>query len=160
MDLSGIGSDRLRLTWVSSAEGKLFAEHVDAFTQEILSLGKFDPEEHRLALAALRETLSAPRVRWLMGMEKQLVEKINVYGRSVDAKRYAKVMASAVKEEYEKALVVSALPLDKGLMVKDLAAQTAIPGPTVAAYLVELEHAERVQVKGYEGRDPLFIQTN
>jgi hypothetical protein len=95
-----------------------------------------------------------------MGMEKQLVEKTNVYGNAVDAERYVRVMASAVKEEYEKALVVSALPPDKGMMVKDLAARTAIPGPAVAAYLIELEHAERVQVKGYEGRDPLFIQTN
>jgi DNA-binding transcriptional regulator YhcF (GntR family) len=93
-----------------------------------------------------------------MGMEKQLVEKTNVYGNTVDAKRYARVMNAAVKEEYEKALVVSALPEDKGLMVRELAVQTAIPGPTVAAYLVELEHAERVQVKGYEGRDPLFIR--
>ena len=148
----------MRLTWVSSAEGKRFAEQVEAFTREVVFLGEFDPEVHRLALAALRETLSTPRVRWLMGMEKQLVEKSNVYGKSVDAERYAQVMTSAIKEEYEKALVVSALTPDKGLMVKDLAAQTAIPGPAVAAYLVELEHTDRVQVKGYEGRDPLFIR--
>ena len=158
MDLSGIGSKRVRLTWVSSAEGKLFAEHVEAFTQDITALGKFDPEAHRLALGALRETLATPRVRWLMGMEKQLVEKTNVYGNTIDAERYARVITSAVKEEYEKALVVSALPPEKGLMVKDLAVQTSIPGPAVAAYLVELEHAERVQVEGYEGRDPLFIR--
>ncbi len=148
----------MQLNWVSSAEGKLFAENIEAFTRDIVELGKFDTNEHRLALSALKETLATPRVRWLMGMEKQLVEKSNVYGKQVDAERYKAVMASAIKEEYEKALVVSALPLEQGLMVKDLAAQTDLPGHVVAAYLVELEHAERVHVKGYEGRDPLFIR--
>jgi len=129
-----------------------------AFTRDIEALGPFDADGHRLALEALRETVAGPRIRWLIGMETELVEKANVYGRTVDAERYRQLMAEAVRQEYEKALVAAALISGQGRMVRDLAAETGLALPSVAAYLVELEQAGRVQIQGYEGRDPMFVR--
>ena len=129
-----------------------------SFTRDIEALGPFDADRHRLALEALRETVAGPRTRWLVGMETELVEKANVYGRPVDAERYRQVMAAASRQEYEKALVVAALSADQGRMVRELATRTGLAVPAVAAYLVELEQAGRAHVQGYEGRDPVFIR--
>ena len=38
----GFEENRLRLEWISAAEGKKFAETMDEFTEQIRSLGPFE----------------------------------------------------------------------------------------------------------------------
>ena len=47
----GINPDRLRLEWVSASEGKLFADIMTEFTEQIHALGPIDFRKKRLVLA-------------------------------------------------------------------------------------------------------------
>lgn len=159
MDLSGIGHQRLQLRWVSSAEGKLFAEYVGDVTGTITGLGKFDVAAHRLPLAAIRRTLETPRVRWLTGMEKELVEHKNVYGEKIDPSRYQDVLHGAITHEYNKSLVLVSLAETEGQEVRQLAGKTGLDLLTVSNCLVELEKIGLAELEGYEGQHPKFIRT-
>ncbi len=158
LDLSGIGGDRLWLRWVSSAEGKLFAEYAEQVSRAISELGPFDPEAFRLPLAAVKQVLSTTRVRWLTGMERQLEEVRNVYGTTIDPERYREILAEAVRQEYEKALVLASLTTGEGQLVKQIAEKTGLVVPTVAACLVDLEHEGLAAVDGYDDRDPRLVR--
>jgi len=158
LDLSGIGRGRLCLRWVSSAEGKLFADYVSQVTEAIAGLGKFQAQDFRRPLAALRITLQTPRVRWLMGMEKELVEHHNVYGQKLDPERYQKLLGDAVEHEYHKALVLATLTETEGRQVRQLAEKTGLDLRTVSTCLVELENTHQVETAGYDGQHPTFIR--
>ncbi len=45
----GIEPNRLRLEWISAAEGKKYAEMMDQFTKEIQALGPLNLAEHSLS---------------------------------------------------------------------------------------------------------------
>ena len=63
LDLSGIGRARMKLCWVSAAEGQLFAEYVTRFSDQIRELGPFDPETRVSELTGIEGALTAPRLR-------------------------------------------------------------------------------------------------
>lgn len=157
-DLAGLESERLLLRWVSSAEGKLFADYVTEANETLAKLGKFDAAQYRLPLAAVRLALSTPRVRWLTGMEKKLVEHENVYGYKTDSTKYKAALNDALQQELEKALVLEALTADAGQSVRQISETTGLGLHTVSNCLVALEHEGRAEVEGYDGQHPKFIR--
>lgn len=158
LDLAGIGRQRIFLKWVSSAEGKLFAEYANQICQDITELGPPDRDKWRLPLAAVRRTLSTTRIRWLIGMERHLEEQGNVYGEKIPPERYRPLLNQAVREEYEKALVLESLAREEGRLVGEIAAATGLAVPTVATCLVDLEKEGLAGVTGYEDRNPRLIR--
>jgi len=155
LDLSGIGSDRLCLRWVSAAEGRQFAQYVREYSELIGNVGAFVPEEFDMALAALDRTLGAPRLRWLMGMEVAVTEHGNAYGEKVQEGKYQQVLQQAAREEYEKALVLEALHRGHD-SVREIAMETGLPVYAVSCRLNELERTRLVELKGYRGSTPEF----
>ncbi len=147
------------MRWVSSAEGKLFAEYVQQVNDTIAGLGKFDPEAHRVALAAVRRTLETPRVRWLTGMEKELVERQNVYGNKIDTKKYQDLLQEAIRHEYNKSLILVSLAEGEGQQIRQVAEKTGLDLHTVSNCVVELEKTGLAEVDGYEGKHPKFVRT-
>lgn len=156
MELAGIGSDRLYLRWVSSAEGRLFADYATEVSEAVTRLGPFDPAAHRLALSAVRRTLEIPRVRWLTGMERDLVEKENVYHRKIAVDDYRRVLQTTIQQEYERALVAEALA-GAPSFVAQIADRTGLARETVAGHLVDLQQAGQANVAGYEDQHPRFV---
>lgn len=157
-DLAHLDSNRLWLRWVSSAEGKLFADYVNQVTETILEVGPFAADQHRLSLAAVKQTLATPRVRWLTGMEQELVAHETVYGHPIDPEKYQAVLQEAVRQEFEKALVLEALMENEGQSIRQLAARTDLALHTVSTVLVDLEQEGRAELQGYEGQHPKFIR--
>ncbi len=155
LDLSGIGSDRLCLRWVSAAEGALFASYVQEFSDTVEKLGPFIPGDHEIPLAALESTLHSPRLRWLTGMEIKITEQGNVYREKIDEAKYRETLEQAAREEYEKALVLESLSRQHA-SVKQIAIETGMPVYTVSCRLNELERARLVELRGYKGTTPEF----
>jgi DNA-binding transcriptional ArsR family regulator len=155
LDLSGIGSDRLFLRWVSASEGAQFAAYVKEFSETVEKLGPFIPDEFELPLAAVESTLRAPRLRWLTGMEIKITEKGNVYQKKIDKADYRDTLESAAREEYEKALVLESLHRGHN-SVREIAIETGMPVYTVSRRLNELERARQVELRGYRGTTPEF----
>jgi hypothetical protein len=158
LEYSGIGRDRLFLGWVSAAEGQRFAELVREYTQQIQAIGPFDPEANRMALSAVTLTLENENLRWLMGMQRALTEKNNVYGEKLEPSAYQDLLEQTLGTEYQRSLIY--LSLERGpLSVREIGASTQIEVPAVSALLVDLEGKGKVGLAGYEGRTPKFSIT-
>jgi F420-non-reducing hydrogenase iron-sulfur subunit len=154
--ISGIGRDRMALRWVSAAEGQLFANTVKELTETTSKLGPFDPNEHSLAISAVSSVLTAPRMRWLSGMDLHVTERGNVYNEKVDEGLYQTLMSQACRDEYQKALILEALKAGP-LSVREMAGKTGLPVYTVSIRLNDLERRGLAELKGYEGSTPKFI---
>jgi hypothetical protein len=156
LDLSGIGHHRVKLTWVSSAEGKLFADYVTQFSEQIRKLGPFDSDAYGLPLAAVERTLDLPRIRWLMGLGRQLTEQENVYHEKLNQEEYVQLLHKSVREEYEKALVLETINQGPQL-VREISEKIGLPVYSVSLWLNELKKAGQAKIEGYDGLNPIFV---
>ncbi len=157
LEMAGIGSDRMHLRWVSAAEGQIFADFVKELSSVIAERGPFDPQEHRLKLAAVEGALNSPRLRWLLGMDRQLTERENVYHHKLDDEAYEKLVDQATEEEYQKAMILEVLR-DGPQSVREIAGKSGLQIYTVSQLLGDIEKAGKIEFHGYEGTTPKFIR--
>jgi hypothetical protein len=153
--MAGLGQERLQMRWLSSAEGQLFAEYVSELTELVRGLGPLEREGLKLRLAAAKRTLEAIPLRWLMGMERQLTERENVFHERLDPHAYQIVMHQTVEEEYQKALLSEVLR-EGPQTVRQMSAGTGLPVYTVSRRLNDLERRGLAEVHGHEGTSPKF----
>jgi len=156
-ELSGIGAERAQLRWVSAAEGQQFAQFVKELSELTRTLGPFDAKRQALVLSALEGALTAPRLRWLLGMERPLTEGKNVYGESLDLGEYRQVKGTAVREEYRKALILECLR-EGPLSVRQIAARSGLGVYEISLLLSDVERAGLVDLHHYEGTTPQFVR--
>jgi F420-non-reducing hydrogenase iron-sulfur subunit len=155
LELAGLGKDRLQLRWISSSEGQLFAEYITELTGVVHDLGPLDREQFRLPLAAIERALESVTLRWLMGMERQLTERENVFHEKLAPESYQEVLKRSATVEYHKALLFEALQ-EGPKTVNQLAASTHLPVYTISLRLNDLERAGLADIAGHEGHDPSF----
>jgi hypothetical protein len=156
-DLAGVGKERLQLCWVSAAEGQLFADYVTELSEVIGKLGPFQSEEFELELAATETVLKSTRIRWLMGMDRQITEQENVYHEKMDPEAYQALVRQAVVDEYEKGLILQALA-DGPQSVREMAGKTGLPVYTVSLRLNDLERAGQAEFREFEGTTAKFAR--
>jgi hypothetical protein len=155
LDFSGVGQDRVHLRYVSSSEGRLFADYVEELTGTVQSLGPLKGEELYLPLAAVHRTLNSPSLRWLLGMEGQLTEKENVFHEKLDPALYQTVLKRSALEEYQRALIFESLT-EEAKTVREIAATTGLPVYTVSLRLNDLERTGLASYQGHVGASPKF----
>lgn len=156
LELGGIDRNRLQLRWVSAAEGQLFADYVTELSEVIGKLGAFKPDDFELELAAVETVLQSTRIRWLMGMDRQITEEENVYHEKMDPEAYQAIVRQAVAEEYEKGLILEALA-DGPQSVREIAGKTGVPVYTVSLRLNDLERAGQAQFHEFQGTTAKFV---
>ena len=156
LDLSGIGRNRMQVSWVSSAEGQAFANYVTEFSEVTRQLGPFDPDHFKLSLAAVEQTLNTTRIRWLMGMDRQITDRENVYHEKLDAEQYTRLLHQAIEEEYEKAMVLEAIK-EAPLLVREISARIGLAKPRVSFWLSELKNSGQARIEGFEETTPKFV---
>ncbi len=157
LDLSGIGRDRMQLRWVSAAEGQIFADYVKELSAVIRQLGPFELKENELRIAALEGALNSPRLRWLIGMDRQVTERENVYHQRIDEGAFKRLLQTAAEEEYQRALILEVLR-DGPQSVREIAGKSGLPVYTVSQRLSDTEKAGQVEFHGFEGTTPRFIR--
>ena len=155
LDLAGIGRDRMAVRWLSAAEGRRFAEYVKEFSETTRQLSPFDPRKFELPLAAVWDALTTSRLRWLMGIELQIIEKGNVFKEKIQEKDYWHLLQKAAEDEYHNALVLEVLK-EGAQSVREIALKTGLPVYTVSLRLGELERRHKAKFRGYDGNISLF----
>lgn len=155
LDISGVGKDRLQLRWVSAAEGQLFAEYVTELTELTRELGPLRPSQFRLPLAAVERALQSPQLRWLLGIDRQLTERENVYQQRLDPVAFQDLLRRCAEQEYQKALLVETLR-EGPKTVRQMAAATGLPVYCVSLRLNDLERTGQADLLEYEGTSPKF----
>ncbi len=159
LDLSRIGRGRVRLRWVSAAEGQLFANYIKELSGELAELGPFDASKFTLELSAVESVLSSPRVRWLAGIDRQVTERGNVYNETMDSVVFDQLLGSVCESEYENALILEVLRTGPQ-SVREISAKTGLGVYKVSQRLVDVEKWGPVEIHGYDSTTPKFIRTD
>jgi F420-non-reducing hydrogenase iron-sulfur subunit len=155
LEISGLGQDRLQVRWVSATEGQQFAEYVTQLTEQVRELGPLDRDKMALQLAAVSRAIDTADLRWLLGMQRQLTERENVYHDRLDPAAYEEMLKSSAKEEYYRGLIYAALQAEPRT-VRQIANLTGLPIYTISLRLNDLEKISLVSIMGHEGHSPKF----
>ena len=140
---------------MSAAEGQIFADYVTELTELVQKLGPFDPAQFKMELSAITTALDSPRLRWLLGIDRQLTTKENVYHEKIDQNEYQELLTTAVEMEYQRALILEALK-EGPRSVREIAEMTRLPIYTVSLRLGDLEKKGKADLSSYDGTTPRF----
>jgi F420-non-reducing hydrogenase iron-sulfur subunit len=159
--LTGLEPERLRLDWVSAAEGQRFAQIVTEFTEQTRKLEPSPvsgekPNEKILAnLEAARNAASDFRLRVLVGRERELTEKGNAYDEKIPQEQFDSLLDEAVKAEFIRQkihLLTKAEPLS----VRALAQATGMKPAGVLEQIVNMRRRNMIAVDSIKGTTPLY----
>jgi F420-non-reducing hydrogenase iron-sulfur subunit len=159
---AGLESERLRLEWVSAAEGARFADIVKDFTNQLKSLGRSPlagekPDETLLAgVRAAQRAAGASRLRTLVGREKQLTEEENVYGEKVEQVEFDELMDESIREEFLRSRIYL-LAKDNSMSVEELSKNLDVDSEIVLRHIVVMKRRGLLKMDRIEGDNPLYI---
>jgi len=159
--LTGLEPERLRLDWVSASEGQRFAQIVTEFTEKIRELGP-SPVSGKMPNRKVLENLVAARnaavdfrLRVLVGRERELTEKCNVYDEKMPQEEFDSLLSEVVEAEFIRQKI-HLLTRFKPLSVKALAEATGLDTAAVLRQIVDMRRRNMITVDHLEGQTPLF----
>ena len=159
--LTGFGPERLRLDWVSASEGQRFAQIVTEFTDQIKRLGPSpvsgkSPDLKVLEnLEAARNAASDFRLRVLVGRERELTEKNNVYDEKVSQEEFDSLLDEVVEAEFIRQKI-HLLTRTEPLSIKALSEATALKPAAVLKQIVNMRRRNMITVDHIQGTTPLY----
>jgi coenzyme F420-reducing hydrogenase delta subunit len=159
--LTGLEPERLRLDWVSAAEGQRFAQIVTEFTEQIRKLGPSPvsgdaPNQKILEnLQAAKNAASDFRLRVLVGRERELTEKCNVYEEKMPQDEFDSLLDEVVEAEFIRQKI-HVLTQTQPLSIKALAEATELGPAAVLKQIVNMRRRNMITVDHVEGTTPLY----
>ena len=155
----GFQKERLRLEWVSAAEGKIFADKVTEFTQELAKLGpsslKID-ENLLKELSYAKELCSDFRLRWIISRERDLVDIENAYGEKILQEKFEELLDKIIETELIRVKIQNLIK-DKGLTADELSSTLKIPTEIIVEHLVSLSDEHKIGFH-IENKAAVFIK--
>ena len=156
LELAEIDPGRLFLDWVSAGEGERFASLIREFTVRVRDLGPLMlTHESRERLAAAQRVVESEQIRWLVGREREMSEKGNAYGETVDAALFEDLLRSNVSDEYLRSWLL-ALTADRPMSVKEVASKMSMCPRAILPHVVVLEQAGLLAMAGIQGNSPTY----
>ena len=159
-----VGLDnRIRLDWVSASEGVRYGEVVTKFVNDIRELGPSplsgdDCDKALLQkVKAINLAASSSRMRSLVGRERTLTEEGNVYGEKYPEDRFEQLMDTAIKEEYERHLILVSME-NESKSVKTLAKELEIDPSVVLEHMLVLKSRSQVDFQEIVKNTPIFMR--
>jgi hypothetical protein len=164
LDLTDIENNRLRLEWVSAAEGRRFADVVNDFTSQIQELGpspiKSDDENSKKLVDQLFGAKLAAtnfRLRSVVSRQKMLVEEGNVYGEKISQDEMDKIFNEMIHDEYIRNRIL--LRVENGpSTVEEISEDIEVPTEDVFKHIARLWKRQIILMEGHKGDSPLFIK--
>jgi len=159
--LTGLEPERLRLEWVSAAEGQRFAQIVTEFTEQVRKLGPSpiagkNPNQTILKnVLAAKEAAADSRLRVLVGRERELTEKTNVYNEKITQEEFDTLLNSVVEAEFFRQKI-RLLTEDEPFSVKQLAAMTGTDPAEVLDNIVNMRRRRMITFDHLEGTTPFY----
>lgn len=160
IEKSRIPVQRFRFIWISASEGKLFAETVTEFTEELKKLGPISeeaidgvPTMDKIA-AAENEFLDFT-VRWMIGKEKTLLDEGNIYGEKLDPDHLTKIISEVVDTKYLKFLILRLIK-NVPLSVLELSEKLEVKQDEIFDCLMQLKTGGSVNIVSFKDDYPVF----
>ena len=159
--LTGLESGRLRLEWVSAAEGQRFAQIVTEFTEQIKKLGpspvcRDNPNKSILEnLQVARNAAADFRLRVLVGRELQITEKGNVYNEKLPQEEFDSMLDETVEAEFVRHKI-HLLTRGEPLPIKVLAEAVELKPADVLKQIVAMRRRNMITVDHIQGTTPFY----
>jgi coenzyme F420-reducing hydrogenase delta subunit len=160
MEKAGLEPERLRLEWVSAAEGQRFADVVADFTSEVAKLGQ-NPltsgksKELKEAVEAAADSAGGFRARAIVGNEYRVTKLGNVYGETIPQERIDELWDGVVDEEFTRNQILG-LTREKPSTVEELSKSLGLPPKDVLEQVVALWSQNRLEQEGITGDEPIY----
>lgn len=159
---TGLGTERLRLEWVSASEGERFAEFISDFTSQLKTLGPSPlagekPDMDILAgILAAKASAENFRLRALVGRERKMTGEGNVYGDKMPQEEFDEMMENVVDAEHVRNSIY--LLLKNGpLSVKELSNRLGLDPKKVLRHIVVMRRKGLITLDRIEGTSPLYV---
>ncbi len=155
-------SDRMRLDWVSAAEGNRFAQIVSDFTNYVQKLGPSPINEKKKKmdisdnLKAVKNVLEDSRLRGLIARQRALITDENVYGEQIPVERFEKLIDEVIRNEFIRQKILIKIK-GKGKSVPTIANEIGIMASEVLEHIVVLRSRGLVDVDEINEEIPTFI---
>jgi F420-non-reducing hydrogenase iron-sulfur subunit len=155
-------SDRIRLDWVSAAEGARFAQIVSDFTDHIRKLGPSPVKNKKVKdliidnLNAVKFTLCDTRLRALVARQRELTTDGNVYGEIIPNEEFEEILDNAIENEIVRHKILEKIKKE-GKSVPDIAKEIEIEPHKVLQHIVTLRARGLVDVDKINEEIPTFI---
>lgn len=161
IEKSKIPTQRFRLAWISASEGKIFAELIREFTEELRKLGPLSKEvlggiSTTSKVAAMENLFLEFPVRWLMAKSDILTREENVYGERLDQEELKKISDDFFETQHLKHLILQVINNRPTSLLK-LSEKLNTPCKRVLECLVELKTEGLVDTVGFEDDYPVFL---
>lgn len=158
LELAWIEPERIRLEWISAAEGEKFARVATEFTKTIKEMG---PNPAKIdsyiasRLEAAERAARSNRLTALVSKEYNLVTRGNVYGERLDEWKLRETVDEVAEEEFERAMILQLTRTSK-MSVKDIAEKIDIPTSRILAHIVELRKKNLIEMDSIRGVAPVY----
>ncbi len=155
----GFETKRLRLEWVSAAEGKIFADLITEFTEELIQLGPLSTKLDKNLINNLlfaKQICSDFRLRLLISRERDLVEIENAYGEKIPEEKFDKLIDQIIEAELIKVKIQNLIK-EKGLSVEEISGILKIPSEKVMEHLITLNDEHKITFN-IENKMAIFIK--
>ena len=157
--LTGLEPERLELEWVSASEGQRFAKLVTEFTEQIKKLGPSPVSGKNpdilLNLHAAKNAAASFRLRVMVGRERELTEKNNVYEEKIPQEEFDSLLNEIVEAEYVRHKI-HLLTRNKPLSVKNLAEAIHMKPADVLGEIVNMRRKNMIAVDYIEDQTPFY----
>jgi len=160
--LTGLEPERLRLEWVSASEGQRFAQIMTEFTEQVRKLGpspvicqNTDNRKILENIYAAKNAAADFRLRVLVGRERELTEKCNVYTKKIPQEEFDALLEAAVADEFAQHKI-SLLTRSKPLSVKSLAETVQMKPSDVLKKIVDMRRRNIITLDHIEGTTPFY----
>lgn len=161
LNLSGLGSERLKLITFSPLEDDDFNKYAREFSEEIWVLG-FSPLKNAESapiitanITAAKNAASAFRLRVLLGREEELTELENAYGERISKEKYDAILEDIVNAEFIR-YKIHHLTREKPLSVKQLAEILGLKPSIVLRHITNMRRKGMISMDRVEGNTPLY----
>lgn len=155
--LGGLEPERLRVEWISAAQGDRFARIMREFSANTNELGpvpeeQLDSLDMRTALACA----DSARLRLLSGKLPELAKYGNEYGERLTRHELMRILDAAVKDEFIINKILMLLDR-KSMSVKELALESDTAPPKVLRTVLGLLRDGRVELDRVDDNTPYYI---
>jgi coenzyme F420-reducing hydrogenase delta subunit len=164
LDLTDYDNKRLKLEWVSAAEGRRFADVVNGFVETIQSLGptplSVDDEnskEIKNQLLGIQGAAAAFRLRSVVSRERRLIDEGNVYGDKYTEEEMEEILDEMIKDEYIRNRILLKVAKEPSTVL-EISEEIGVPSEEVFKQIGRLWKRQIVLPEGHKDDAPLFVK--
>jgi len=161
ISLTGLEPERLQLGWAYASEDERFAKIINDFRNQVTILGPSPLVRERpdtdilLNIKAAKAAAEDFRLRDLVGRERELTERENIYGVKVSQEEFDSLLHEIIEAEFIRNKI-HLLTKEKPMSVKEIAAIINMKPALVLRHIVNMRRKGMITLDQVEKRNPLY----